>query len=178
MLLENLTGLAAYKNMWAHIHATFTAHGVAAETVKLLSTACAVPSQSLKKKLTICTAFDIPTLLKEGTDLSETTFSDLRKTAKKFYFSTSDGGYATKGLIKKTVKLAETPLEILGFDIHHKGLKTMIRTFENDSTEGVGRQIYQDDTACDSGDFGYYDGIENEGFYDQFWSGINMAEII
>ena len=177
-IFENLADLTEYKDLWMRLNDIFAAYGVVEETLKLLSVACAIPGKALKKGLSdICAAFDIPGVLKDNAELSETMFYDLQSAVKEFYLSQSDG-YATKGLIKKTAKLIAVPVELFGFGIHHEGLKTLIRVFENDAVEGIGLEMYQDDVPYDSEDFGYYDGIENEEFYDQLWSGINMAEMI
>lgn len=179
IICENLAGMVEYKDLWNRTNAIFAAHGVTKETLKLLSVVSVVPSRTLKKELeTLCKAFPIEDTLKNDAPLAEDLFFNLQASYQEYYLLQKDSGYATKGLIKKVAKLIVISLEVFGFSIHLGGLKTMIRTFENDSVEGIGLDMYQGDVAYDSNDFGYYDSMENEGYYDQLWAGIDMAALI
>jgi len=177
-IFESIADWAEYKNIWENTNAVLSAHGITSDSLKLLATVCIASSRIAKKELPkTCDSFSICEKLKTNPEFSEELFFNLQEAATEYYLSISDG-YPTKALIKKLVKILVIPLEAFGFGIHYEGIKTILRIFENDSVEGIGLDMYQDNTSYNSDDFGYYDGIENEEYLDSFWEDIDIAQLI
>lgn len=175
---ENREEFSNYGDIWNRVEAILKAHGINQQTIPLLAVVCSVPSRTLKKGLEkLSKTFDIKTKLTKDKELGEELFYALQTCVSNYYIDQKTG-YATKALVKKTAKMLAQAFNAFGFGIHPNGLVTLIRLFENDVIEGISLESYQADEVYDAEEYGYYDGEENEEFYDEFWSKINIEELI
>jgi hypothetical protein len=59
-----------------------------------------------------------------------------------------------------------------------KGIETVIRLFENDSVEGVSYELYKTAAEYNAEDFGCYDSMENEEYYNKLWAEMDVKSYI
>jgi hypothetical protein len=78
----------------------------------------------------------------------------------------------------KVAKMLAVSFEAFGYGICANGLILVMRTFNNDVIEGVNTEWYTDDSEYDAEEFGYYDGIENEGMYEKFFAENDIKDLI
>lgn len=177
-LYEKQEDLADYTHLWERVNTIFEAHGINSDTIPLLAAICGVPSRKLKKEVEkLSNTFDIKNKLADDVELAEELFFELQQHIGGYYTVLSSG-YATKALVKKIAKMFAQACESFGFGIYPNGLVTVIRLFENDVVEGISLDSYQSDEVYDAEEYGYYDSEENEEYYDDFWSKIDIQALI
>lgn len=175
---ENREEFSKYGDIWNRVEAILKAHGINQKTIPLLATVSSVPSRTQKKGIEkLSKTFDIKTKLTEDKELGEELFYGLQTSISNFYIDQKTG-YASKALVKKTAKMLAQVFDVFGFGVYPNGLVTIIRLFENDVVEGISLESYQADVVYDAEEYGYYDGEENEEFYNEFWAKINIEELI
>ncbi|MHC6202189.1 hypothetical protein ACYULU_03235 [Breznakiellaceae bacterium SP9] len=87
-------------------------------------------------------------------------------------------GYYTKEYFGGFIRLLACALCIFDYEVYPKGIETVIRLFENDSVEGVSYELYKAATEYNAGDFGCYDSMENEEYYNKLWAEMDVKSYI
>jgi len=175
VFIEKIVSEKATKQIFLLIDRIINKWGVIDETAGLLAAASLMPG-SQKQLDTLCEKYNVSSCLKNNTELSEKLFYEIQSVINDVHLDDYNTSCPTKAYVKKIGKKIAIVLNMFGYVIHAEGLKTVMRTFDNESVEGISVQMYNDNIKYNSEDYGYYDGIENQN--DDFWAGIDMLEMI
>jgi hypothetical protein len=175
LILENAEAMGSYQKLFSNADAVLDRW----PPEKLLSFWAALGgvigfSASLKK---LAAKHRLGAWLQNNPDRREKLFHLLQENAANA-FTLGKRGLADKEYLTGYIQLLAGAFDAFGFGVHPKGLETVIRLFENDAVEGIFIEAYQTAGDYKAGDYGYYDGIENEEYYNKCWNEIDIGNVL
>lgn len=85
---------------------------------------------------------------------------------------------AIKENVSIIAKMLSYVFTVFGYEVTNQGLLLLLRTFNNDVVEGSTTEWCTENNVYDAEDFGYYDGIENERIFDEFYTTYSIADLL
>jgi hypothetical protein len=171
-VIDNLAEMKGYKELGGRVEALIAKWSLP-ECCELLGAVSIVPG--IKSQLTkLSSKLNLPEVLEKDRNLKGELLYGIQSAAKAFYADEAPS-LPTKAFVKTITKKLAIPLETFGYGIMPNSVAVIIRQFEIDNACGIGLEWYESDAPFDAEDFGYSDGEHSD---DEFWSKINIAELL
>lgn len=175
---ENREAFAAYEDFWQDAGELFEEWGVE-DNIELLGALCSVPRADAKEELAkLAEDFDIPVIVAEDEDFKEELFLAIQLYVKNYHIDIDNCTKPQKETMGKVAKMLAAAFEAFGYGLSENGLVVIMRTFNHGVVEGLNTDWYTDDSEYDAQELGYYDGIENEKMFDDFFVQNSIQELL
>lgn len=175
---ENREAFSAYDDFWADATQLFEEWGVE-DSIELLGALCSVPRTDAQEGLAgLAEDFAIVDILKEDEELREDLFLAIQLYVKNYHIDIDNCTRPQKETMSQVAKMLATAFETFGYGLCENGLVVVMWAFNHGAIEGLNTDWYTDDSEYDAQELGYYDGIENEKIFDDFFAQNNIQELL